>query len=841
MSSGQNDQTPPSGGKVGLSSSALDFGDVLIGKTNALAVTVTNAGPALVTISSVSPSVAQFTISGISLPLSIAAGKSAKCNITFTPAAEGRVTGTISIVSNASNGPVGMSLLGIGIGQGQLATPTSISFGNLVVGGSQTKSATFSNPGSAGITISGATVSGASFQMSNLGLPLTLNPGTSTNANITFTPQSVGAQNGSISLTTTATVGSKQVNDSVTIPLSGQGVSPIQLGAIPTSTSFTNVTVETTASQPLTLTNSGISKLNILQATVTGTGFSLTGLTLPLALAAGKSVTFSVVFAPHSEGSVSGNITFTSDGTNPTLSVPVSGTAVAAGKAPQSRSVFFGIHQAHFEGCDKAQWAFPLFDVPAGAYRDYGACNTLWAQMNPAKDTFDFSGLDTLYSALKAHSVDDVFIVLGNTPNWISSNPTDPVCDLANLYGLPAGMCDPPEDLKTDGTGTDLAWRSFVTALLKHVTASGYADTHAHIQIYEIWDEYQRSDTLNNFVCSLPRSQSTTPTCTYRGTYAQMLRMTQDLRCIVKGISSDPITALNTTCGQDSTMPARGLDPTALVTEGDAGGEPLDKGNQVMQNYLYCNNSPIAGSRCNYGSAGSASTDIISGHTYFVNGQVPEHLMNYIAAQKAMLSPADAAKPYITGEGSWGHNVDSNGSPGVSDPQLQAAFVVRWYLMLLMSNVSRGYWYAWDESQSSYGSGGLWSPTRVAFPPLKCTTPNPTIAGYNCTGEAAYFQAVNWLSGATVTNFTCSGACSSPDPGMFTLTLTRSGGYQAQILWDSSTVTTCTNVQCGSTPLPVLSFTAVQWRDVAGVTHSGTPSNIGASPVIVENMAPPAQ
>ena len=318
-----------------------------------------------------------------------------------------------------------------------------------------------------------------------------------------------------------------------------------------------------------------------------------------------------------------------------------------------------------------------------------------------------------------------------------------------------------------------------------------------------------------------------------------MLRMTQDLHCIVVGTASDPITALNTTCGQDPTMPARGLDPTALVTEGDAGGEPLDQGNQVMQNYLYCNDSPPATSMCNYGNAGSASTDIISGHSYFANGLVPEDLMSYIANQKASLSSSDATKPYIVGEGSWGHNVTSSDSPAVSNPELQAAFVVRWYMALLMMGVSRGYWYAWDESQVSNGSGGLWSPTSMAFPPLECTAANTTIGGFDCTGDIAYQQTVNWIAGAKVGAFTCPGSCTNPSPGMFTLSLTRSGGYQAQILWNSTAVSRCANPQCGSSVVPALSFTAVQWRDVAGNTYTGTPPGIGAAPVIIENMPAP--
>jgi hypothetical protein len=60
-------------------------------------------------------------------------------------------------------------------------------------------------------------------------------------------------------------------------------------------------------------------------------GFTLSGLALPLTLTAGQSSTFSVKFAPTTAGAVSGNATITSNGANPTLNIPVSGTGVTPG------------------------------------------------------------------------------------------------------------------------------------------------------------------------------------------------------------------------------------------------------------------------------------------------------------------------------------------------------------------------------------------------------------------------------------------------------------------------------------------------------------------------------
>jgi hypothetical protein len=83
-----------------------------------------------------------------------------------------------------------------------------------------------------------------------------------------------------------------------------------------------------TASQ--TITNTGGSNVNISQVTVSGSGFSLSGITAPITLTAGQSATFTVGFTPQTAGTSSGNVTVTSN--DPTLTIPLSGT----GTAPQS-------------------------------------------------------------------------------------------------------------------------------------------------------------------------------------------------------------------------------------------------------------------------------------------------------------------------------------------------------------------------------------------------------------------------------------------------------------------------------------------------------------------------
>jgi hypothetical protein len=82
----------------------------------------------------------------------------------------------------------------------------------------------------------------------------------------------------------------------------------------------------------VTLTNSSGTGVSISQAVVTGTGFSITGLNLPLSLNAGASATFGVAFAPPTSGNFSGSIGVSSNATDPSLTISLSGIGTAQGQ-----------------------------------------------------------------------------------------------------------------------------------------------------------------------------------------------------------------------------------------------------------------------------------------------------------------------------------------------------------------------------------------------------------------------------------------------------------------------------------------------------------------------------
>ena len=96
------------------------------------------------------------------------------------------------------------------------------------------------------------------------------------------------------------------------------------------SLSFGSVTVGTSLTLGVTLANNGTSSVKVSQATVTGAGFSVSGLVLPLTLNARQNATFNVEFAPAVGGSVTGAISIiTNAWWNPTISISLSGTGVA--------------------------------------------------------------------------------------------------------------------------------------------------------------------------------------------------------------------------------------------------------------------------------------------------------------------------------------------------------------------------------------------------------------------------------------------------------------------------------------------------------------------------------
>jgi len=308
---------------LGANPTSLSLGNVNVGGNGSSSVTLTNTGNSNVNISSVTVSGAGFSASGVTSSTTLTPNQTVTLSVAFAPASAGSVTGSVSVASNATNSPVMIALSGTGVQGALIANPSSFNFGNVLVGGNGTQTFTLSNSGTASVTISAASASGTGFSITGLSVPLTLAAGQSTTFGGQFAPSATGSASGSVSITSNAP------GSPLPIALSGTGVQP-QLAAIPSSASFGSVVTGTSNSQTIKLSNGGTASVTISQATVSGSGFSLTGITVPLTIAAGSSATFNVGFTPSAAGSVTGAVSLVSNAPNSPLAIALSGTGVTA-------------------------------------------------------------------------------------------------------------------------------------------------------------------------------------------------------------------------------------------------------------------------------------------------------------------------------------------------------------------------------------------------------------------------------------------------------------------------------------------------------------------------------
>jgi len=118
VSSGPQSQPKGSSnvGTLAVSPSTLNFGNVNVGSSSSLMGSL-SASNADVVVSSAAWNGSGYSVSGITFPMTVAAGKSATYTVTFSPPSGGTSAGSISFISNASNAPVNQSFAGDGATQ----------------------------------------------------------------------------------------------------------------------------------------------------------------------------------------------------------------------------------------------------------------------------------------------------------------------------------------------------------------------------------------------------------------------------------------------------------------------------------------------------------------------------------------------------------------------------------------------------------------------------------------------------------------------------------------------------------------------------------------------------
>jgi hypothetical protein len=382
-------------------------------------------------------------------------------------------------------------------------------------------------------------------------------------------------------------------------------------------------------------------------------------------------------------------------------------------------------------------WYAPWPTVTFDSYRLWDT-NTRWSGLNPGPGQYDWTILDAWLSAGEQHGSAPL-MTLAMTPLWASSDPNNPICH----YG--PGQCAPPNDLNADGSGSDQHWKDFITAIAQHVGKK--------ITYWEIWNEPN-----NNFFWS--------------GTAAQMARMAQDARSIIKSVNPHA-RLLN---GGTSSMYWYGLD--------------------------WWNSYAAAG--------GLQWADIIALHgTVSVYpakcGVYPQaetfiEVMNNL--HQVLAKYGEDTKPIWDTEASWGRtDLDC-----FTDQDLQAAFLARFFLLHRSESIRKFFWRGWID-----GDGGIYTKEY----------------GLNKAG-VAYENLYDWIVGNNLT-----GPC-TVDGTIWTCHLNGPNGFDAQAIWD--TAETCQNGRCGTKPYTVGSqYVQYRMLDGSSQQINNNTVPIGAKPILVVN------
>jgi hypothetical protein len=340
-------------GQLTLAPSALNFGNVVVGQSQVINITLTNSGNTALNLSSHTLSGAGFHTSGILYPMTVGAGVTIPLSVIFVPTTTGNSSGTVQFFTTGPNGTVTLTLNGTGVAAaptpppptpsaGQLTlAPSALNFGNVVVGQSQVINITLTNSGNTALNLSSHTLSGAGFHTSGIIYPMTVGAGVTVPLSVIFAPTTAGNSSGTVQFFTTGP------NGTVTLTLSGTGVASGGAGyasATPIIAQFANVPVGTQNMQTIELMNTGTASYTVSSITAAGSGFSVSGITTPMSIAAGANAYFTVAFLPQSAGSFSGSVAVTSTASDSQISVVLSGTAVSGSRtlAVAPSTVTFG-------------------------------------------------------------------------------------------------------------------------------------------------------------------------------------------------------------------------------------------------------------------------------------------------------------------------------------------------------------------------------------------------------------------------------------------------------------------------------------------------------------------
>ena len=326
---------------ISFTPTSLTFGSTVVGTSAATqAITVNNSTASAVTINGITitgANPASFTETN-TCGSSIAVSTSCVITVTFAPKVSGTLSASVSVADSLADSPQAIPLNGVAKEPVSAAavtlSATQLTFPTTQVGATApTQSVMLTNSGTASLTITGLTITGADpadYTESNT-CGSTVAAGAKCTITVTFAPTAAGNLLAQINIADNAS-NSPQVIVLVGVATSAPAPA---VTFTPTALAFGNeLTGVSSAPQVITLKNTGNASLKVTAVSITGVSaiaFSLPANTdtCITTLAAGASCTISVAFDPLAAGSDIASISVTDNATGSPQTVGLSGTGVA--------------------------------------------------------------------------------------------------------------------------------------------------------------------------------------------------------------------------------------------------------------------------------------------------------------------------------------------------------------------------------------------------------------------------------------------------------------------------------------------------------------------------------
>jgi len=197
---------------------SLSFGNVAVGATSTLPITLTNMRASKVVLNSLQIFDSAFSISGASFPLTLEAGQSVKLKATFKPQESGLIGASFLVYGPGVSVP--LTGTGTSVTKPELTvSPSPLNFGNVAVDTTETIALSLKATGES-VRVSSISSNSSPFEVTGVDLPLTVPAGQEVSVNVTFTPKKDGAASGALSFSSNA------ANSPTSDNVSGAGTAP---------------------------------------------------------------------------------------------------------------------------------------------------------------------------------------------------------------------------------------------------------------------------------------------------------------------------------------------------------------------------------------------------------------------------------------------------------------------------------------------------------------------------------------------------------------------------------------------------------------------------------------